>query len=89
MYLYIGGDRVVDRRDIVGVFDIENSTVSGITREYLINMEKEGRVVSVKEDMPKSFIVTAGEMGVYVYISSLSPLTLKKRFEEGEREFGI
>lgn len=89
MYLYIGGDKVVDRRDIVGVFDIENSTVSGITREYLINMEKEGRVISVKEDMPKSFIVTAGKGGVHVYISSLSPMTLKKRFEEEEREFGI
>jgi hypothetical protein len=89
MYLYIGGDRVVDRRNIVGVFDIENSTVSGITREYLINMGKKGKVISVKEDMPKSFIVTAGDEGANVYISSLSPMTLKKRFEEDEREFGI
>lgn len=89
MYLYIGGQRVVDRRDIIGVFDIENSTVSGITREYLVNMGKNKRVISDIEDMPKSFIVTAGEKGVYVYISSLSPLTLKKRFEEGVREFGI
>lgn len=86
MYLHIGGDHVIDSREIIGVFDIENSTVSSITREYLINNEKEGRVISPINDMPKCFIVIKRENGVLIYLSSLSPATLKKRFDDGSKE---
>jgi len=89
MYLHIGGDHVIDRRDIIGVFDIENSTVSNITREYLRKSEKKGRVITIVNDMPKSFIVINKENDIYVYLSSLAPATLKKRFDGSEREYGI
>lgn len=89
MYLHIGGDHVIDRRDIIGVFDIENSTVSNITREYLRNSEKNGRVITIMNDMPKSFIVVDKENKTYVYLSSLAPATLKKRFEDSVKEYGI
>ena len=89
MYLHIGGDHVVDRREIIGVFDIENSTVSNITREYLRKSEKKGRVVAIRNDMPKSFVVVDRDGETYVYLSSLSPATLKKRYSGSEEEFGI
>lgn len=89
MYLHIGGDHVIDRRDIIGVFDIENSTVSNITREYLRESEKNGRVITIMNDMPKSFIVVSKEKDVFVYLSSLAPATLKKRFDGSEKEYGI
>ncbi len=89
MYLHIGGDQVIDRRDIIGVFDIENSTVSNITREYLRKSEKHGRVITIMNDMPKSFIVVNKENDIYVYLTSLAPSTLKKRFDGSEKEYGI
>ena len=89
MYLHIGGDHVIDRRDIIGLFYIENSTVSNITREYLRKSEKKGRVITIVNDMPKSFIVINKENDIYVYLYSLAPATLKKRFDGSEREYGI
>ena len=89
MYLHIGGDYVIDSRDIVGVFDIEKSTVSNITREYLRKSEKSGRVITFMSDMPKSFIVVDKENDIYVYLSSLAPATLKKRFDGSVKEYGI
>ena len=89
MYLHIGGDHVIDRRDIIGVFDIENSTISNITREYLRKSEKNGHVITIMNDMPKSFIVVSKENDVFVYLSSLAPATLKKRFDGSEKEYSI
>lgn len=89
MYLHIGGDYVIDRQDIVGVFDIENSTVSNITREYLKTSEKNGQVITIMDDMPKSFIVINKNNKTYVYLSALAPATLKKRFDGEEKEYGL
>jgi len=84
MYLHIGGNHVIDRRDIIGVFDIEKSTVSNITRDYLRKQERRGRVITIVSDMPKSFIVVSTDSNTYVYLSSISPVTLKKRYEGSE-----
>ena len=78
MYLSIGNDRVVRERAIIGIFDMDNTTPSKRTREFLANAEREGQVVPCDE-LPKSYIVTA-EYGMdRVYLSSLSAATLEKR----------
>ena len=84
MYLHLGQDIVVRRCDIIGIFDIENTSVSKITKEYLSVQEKEHCVVNVSLDLPKSFIVCGdskkGSKGkITVYISQISCATLKKR----------
>ena len=35
MYLHLGGDKVVKTKDIIGIFDMDTSTVSKNTRDYL------------------------------------------------------
>ena len=47
MYLHLGQDTVIQTKDIIGIFDLENSTISKYTREYLAKAEKEGKVVNV------------------------------------------
>lgn len=79
MYLHLGQNTVVKMDRIVGVFDMDNSTVSKHTREFLARAQKEGRVVNVSMELPKSFIVCAGEEQTTVYISQISPATLLKR----------
>ncbi|MEG0229336.1 MAG: DUF370 domain-containing protein [Oscillospiraceae bacterium] len=57
MYIHLGQDIVVRTDDVVGIFDMENSTIEKSTKNYLARAQKEGRVVNVSYEMPKSFIV--------------------------------
>lgn len=79
MYLHLGQDVVVRSSDIIGIFDIENTSVSKITKEYLSVQEKKHRVVNVSTELPKSFIVCREGDRRTVYISQISCATLKKR----------
>lgn len=82
MYLHLGNEVIVKIKDIVGIFDIENSSVSKYTKDYLSRAEREGRVIYCSMDMPKSFVVCdGGGQGERVYVSMMSCSTLLKRFK--------
>ena len=87
MYLHLGSNVVVPQGDILGIFDLDKTTASRITREFLASAEVLGRVVSVGEDLPKSFLLCRDKTGKEtVYLSQLSPATLIKRVESGSFE---
>ena len=87
MYLHLGSNVVVPQGDILGIFDLDNNTASRITREFIASAEVLGRVVSVGEDLPKSFLLCRDKTGKEtVYLSQLSPATLIKRVESGSFE---
>ena len=80
MYLHLGQDTVVRTRDIIGIFDMDNATVSAASKRYLAVAQKEGRVYNVTDELPKTFVVCSGQDGkITVYISQISSSTLKKR----------
>ncbi len=79
MYIHLGGDYVVNENNIIGIFDLENTTVSKATRDFLSEEEKKKEVVNVSYELPKSFIITNEKGKNKVYISQISPLTLNKR----------
>jgi len=79
MYLHLGQNVVVPEADVIGIFDLDNTTGSRITRDFLGDAEKKGFVVNVSEELPRSFIVSGKETGITVYLSQLSPQTLLKR----------
>jgi hypothetical protein len=81
MYLFLGQDTVVKTRDIVGIFDLDNTSVSKDTRAYLAAAEKNGRVFAVSEELPKSFVVCEAAGKKSDYISQVAPATLLKRAE--------
>lgn len=80
MYLHLGQNVVVQDDDIIGVFDLDNTTGSKITRDFLNRAEKDGRVRSVGTDIPKSFVVCTDENNT-VYLSQMGTATLKSRSE--------
>ncbi len=85
MYLHMGQELVVRQKNIIGVFDIENTTISGTTRHFLQQAEKSGEIQYVTYDLPKSFTVCSPPKGVgkqTVIISPIAPRTLKKRANE-------
>ena len=80
MYLHLGQDTVVRLQDIVGIFDMENATISKNTRQFLADAEKGGRVFNVTLELPKSFVVCVDDDGTEtVYISQISTSTLLTR----------
>lgn len=82
MYLHIGQETVVPMREIVGIFDMENTTISKNTRSFLNDAQRSGRVITVGDDLPKSFVVCQrGDEPPTVYISQISCATLLKRAE--------
>lgn len=80
MYLSIGNDMAVRETSIIGIFDLDNTSTSRRTREFLEKAEKDGEVIPC-DDLPKSFILTS-EYGFHrVRLTSLSSYTLEKRLK--------
>lgn len=79
MYIYLGQDTVISTADILGIFDIENTSTSRITRDYLKAAQQRGEIVEVSAELPKSYVVCQRGGKVSVYLSQISPSTLKKR----------
>ena len=81
MYIHIGSDMCVRDSSIIGIFDLDNTTCSKHTRNFLARAEQEGRVVTVAEDLPKSFLLTS-EYGLErVYLCQFNAATLEKRLK--------
>lgn len=83
MYLHLGNDVIVNMNSVIGIFDMDNTTVSKRTRDFLANAEKNGRIIDITDDLPKSFVVVKAWDGEIVYISSLAPRTLMRRVKSG------
>lgn len=79
MYLHLGQDVVVRSEDVIGIFDMENTSTSRFTKEFLRQANREIRVVTVSYEMPKSFILCGHGEDLTLYISQISPATLRKR----------
>lgn len=87
IYLHLGQSVVVPQNDILGIFDLDNTSYSFRTRKFLERAEKEGRAVSVTDDLPKSFVLCQGKDGKsIVYLSQLSSSTLRGRVENNSFE---
>ena len=80
MYLSIGNDMAVRDTSIIGIFDMDNTSTSKRTREFLNRAEREGEVIPC-DDLPKAFVLTA-EYGLSrVHLTALSSATLEKRLK--------
>jgi len=85
MFLHIGGDFMVFVKDIVAIIDMERSTISQDTRNFLKTSEEEGFIINVEEnELPKSIIITQSKYSNKVYLSPISTSTLLKRYMKAE-----
>ena len=84
MFIHIGQDTVVIDKEIIGIFDMDNTTVMKKTIDYLNNAEKEKSVINVAPfELPKSFIVCQTPKGKRIYLSPVSVGTILRRIESG------
>lgn len=80
MYLFLGETTATISKNIIGIFDMDTSTVNKATRDFLNNAEKTNKVKYVNFDLPKSFILTDD----FVFISPVNTSTLRKRANENK-----
>lgn len=80
-YFQIENNRFVKMEGLIGIFDMDKSTISMVTRNFLKKAEKNGIVTTASMGLPKSFIVCDNERAEKVYLSVFSPQVLAKRAE--------
>ena len=83
MYLHLGQNVVVPESSVIGIFDMDNTTGSHITRKYLSHAQKAGQIVSSPDDLPRSFIVCQYGGETEIHLSQLASVTLAKRSING------
>lgn len=82
MYLHLGNDVIIRKAEVLGIFDLDNTSQSRLTRAFLAEAERSGAVINAAgEGLPKSFLVCQTETGQRVYLSQLNSSTLMKRSE--------
>ena len=87
MYLHIGKGKTLKDKDIIGIFDLDTSTVSERTKEFLNKKEKERLTEYADFDLPRSFILCKNkDKGYKVVFSRISTVGLKDRAEEYKTE---
>ena len=82
MYLHVGNSKNFRESSIIGIFDTDNSTVSSITRKFLSNAEKNGKVESAVDEIPKSFVLYVDRGESKICFSQLSTSALLGRTEK-------
>ena len=85
MYLHLGKGTVVSTDSIVGIFDLDITSQSHLTRKYLSMAEKAGQVVNAAEDIPKSFVVCTDET---VILTQPNTAILARRLHDQENRNG-
>ncbi len=77
MFLHIGNGVSIRKKDIVGIFDLDTSTVSRITKDFI--NKNNSKITYTDSDLPRAFILTesGGESGIR--LSRISTLGLKQR----------
>ena len=78
-YLQLEKGESIDKNSIIGIFDIEIASISQETKDLFKRKEEEHGVVSLSNDLPKSFILCDGEYSDTVYLTGISTESIKKR----------
>ncbi len=84
MYLHLGSDTVVNTKNIISVLDLESTSVSKYSREFLKIAQEEGFVRNVTEELPKSIVICEEQGQSVVYITNISTKALSGRIKKRE-----
>lgn len=76
MFLHLGGDIIVPKNEVIAIIDLNSSTKSETTREFIQVSEEEGFISEISDkSRAKSLVITSK----VIYYSPISSTTLKKR----------
>lgn len=84
MYLHLGRDTVVNTKNIISIMDLESTSKSKYSREFLKIVEEEGFVRNVSDEIPKSIVICEEKCQSVVYITNISTKALTGRIKKHE-----
>ena len=84
MHLHLGSDTVVNTKNIISIMDLESTSISKYTREFLKVVEEEGFVRNVSEEIPKSIVICEESGQSVIYITNISTKALSGRIRKRE-----
>ncbi len=87
MYVHLGADTVVNTKNIISIMDLESSSISKFSKEFLKTAEEEGFVKNVSDEIPKSFIICEEKGQSVIYLTNISTKALAGRIKKGKLEF--
>lgn len=79
MYLHLGSDTVVNTKNIIAILDLESTSMSKNTKDFLKIVEEEGFVRNVSEELPKTFVLCEIDGQSVIYITNISSKALAGR----------
>ena len=81
MFLHIGEGKIINKKDVIGIFDLETTSVSKKTREFLRKNDKNSNIEYISDEIPKTYIICDSKYEKKVYMTQISSNTLHKRAE--------
>ena len=79
MYLHIGNGVSVREDDVIGIFDLDTSTISAITKRFVNRKERDGDLEYTDSDLPRSFVLCSDGKKTKIKLSRISSVGLKLR----------
>lgn len=82
MYLHIGNRKSVKKKDIIGIFDLDTSTVTKTGKDFIARLERAGAVEYDDDDLPRSFVLVSEGKKCKLRLSRISSKGLLARANE-------
>ena len=86
MYLHIGNGQSVKKKDVIGIFDLDTSTMTKTGKDFINRLEKKGAVEYADDDLPRSFVLVNENGKNKVKLSRISSKGLLTRVNESINE---
>ncbi len=86
MYVSLSKNFLLTEEEIIGVFDLDITSQSHLTREFLSAAEKRGTVRNIAEDIPNAFVLCGEKEKQTVFLIQNTPGTLKKKTDQLQEE---
>ncbi len=82
MYLHIGNKQSVKKKDIIGIFDLDTSTVTKTGKDFINGLERAGAVEYADDDLPRSFVLVSEGKKCKAKLSRISSKGLLARLSD-------
>ena len=82
MYLHIGNGKSVKKKNVIGIFDLDTSTVTKTGKDFINKSERHGVVEYDDDDLPRSFVLIEENKKYKVKLSRISSKGLAARASE-------
>ena len=82
MYLHIGNGKSVKKKNVIGIFDLDTSTVTKTGKDFINKSERCGNVEYDDDDLPRSFVLVEENKKYKVKLSRISSKGLATRASE-------